>query len=418
MMHINYRTGRMPLLLKIAIGFFLGIIFGFIAAPMLKTSPILSEKVMPFLELIGKIFLRLLTMLIVPLVFSSLVGGAAAVGDARKLGRIGVKTIVLYTATTAVAIVIGLLIGNVMQPGTGMNIPADLKQAIKETKPIYDVILDIFPSNPIASMVHSNMLQIIVFALFVGVACVMAKEKGRKIADLFEDFAEVMYSVTNMVMSFAPYGVFALIATTAARFGIALLAPFMKVISAVYIGCVIHAVIVYSLLVFLGCGRSPLWYFKGIQTAAITAFVTRSSSGTLPVTLQNVRENLGVSEGISSFVLPLGATINMDGTALYQGVCALFVAQAFNIPMTLQMQINIVVTATLASIGTAGVPGAGLIMLTMVLTSIGLPVEGIALVAGIDVILDAARTCLNVMGDTAVCAVVASSEGETLKQNN
>ena len=415
MTHIMYRTGRMPLLLKIAIGFFLGIIFGFIVAPMMHTSPVLSEQVMPFLDLVGKIFLRLLTMLIVPLVFASLVAGAASVGDARKLGRIGVKTIVLYLITTAVAIVLGLLIGNFMQPGTGMNIPADLKQAVKEAKPVYDVILDIFPSNPVASMVNANMLQIIVFALFVGVACVMAKDKGKKVAESFEDFAEVMYSVTHMVMSFAPYGVFALISTTAAKFGIALLAPFIKVISAVYIGCIAHAVIIYSLLIILGCHRSPLWYFKGIQSAAITAFVTRSSSGTLPVTLQNVRENLGVSEGVSSFVLPLGATINMDGTALYQGVCALFVAQAFNIPMTLQMQISIVVTATLASIGTAGVPGAGLIMLTMVLTSIGLPVEGIALIAGIDVILDAARTCLNVMGDTAVCAVVATTEGETLK---
>ncbi|MBQ9418742.1 MAG: cation:dicarboxylase symporter family transporter, partial [Synergistaceae bacterium] len=162
------------------------------------------------------------------------------------------------------------------------------------------------------------------------------------------------------------------------------------------------------------CKRSPFWYFKGVREAAITAFVTRSSSGTLPITLANVQENLGVSEGVSAFVLPLGATINMDGTALYQGVCALFVAQAFGIPLTLNMQIGIVATATLASIGTAGVPGAGLIMLTMVLTSVGLPIEGIALVAGIDVILDAARTCLNVVGDTAVCAVVASSEGETL----
>lgn len=415
MTHIMYRTGRMPLLLKIAIGFFLGIIFGFIAAPMLPTSPVLKDTVMPFLDLIGRIFLRLLTMLIVPLVFSSLVAGAASVGDARKLGRIGIKTIILYLITTAVAIVLGLLIGNLIQPGTGMNIPANLTQSVREAKPVYDVILDIFPSNPVASMVNANMLQIIVFALFVGVACVLAGEKGLKVAAFFENFAEVMYSVTHMVMSTAPYGVFALIATTAARFGMALLAPFVKVISAVYIGCIVHAVVVYSLLIILGCHRSPLWYFRGIREAAITAFVTRSSSGTLPVTLSNVRNNLGVSEGISSFVLPLGATINMDGTALYQGVCALFVAQAFNVPMTLAMQINIVVTATLASVGTAGVPGAGLIMLTMVLTSVGLPVEGIALLAGIDVVLDAARTCLNVVGDTAVCATVAVTEGETLK---
>lgn len=405
---------RMSLLWKISIGFFLGIIFGFAIGPVVPGSPVLNEYVMPFIDLIGKIFLRLLMMLIVPLVFASLVAGAASVGDVHKLGRIGIKTVILYLLTTAVAIVIGLACGNLFQAGVGMNIPGDLQANAREAKPIFDVILDIFPTNPVASMVNANMLQIIVFALFFGVACILAGERGKKISEFFENVAEVMYSVTHMVMSFAPYGVFALISITAARFGFAILAPFIKVISAVYIGCIIHAVLVYSGMIAVFCKRSPLWYFKGIQEASITAFVTRSSSGTLPITLANVRENLGVSEGVSSFVLPLGATINMDGTALYQGVCALFVAQAFNIPLTLEMQIGIVVTATLASVGTAGVPGAGLIMLTMVLTSVGLPIEGIALVAGIDVILDAARTCLNVTGDTAVCAVVASSEGEKL----
>ena len=403
---------RNSLLLKISIGFFLGIVFGFAVAPVVASSSALSTYVMPFLDLVGKIFLRLLMMLIVPLVFSSLVAGAASVGDTRKLGRIGIKTLVLYFATTAVAIVIG----NLFQAGAGMNIPANLQASAREAKPLVDVILDIFPSNPIASMVNANMLQIIVFALFFGVACILAGERGKKVSDFFEDVAQVMYSVTHMVMNFAPYGVFALISITAAKFGIAILAPFVKVIAAVFIGCIIHAVIVYSGLVITFCRRSPAWFFKGINEAAITAFVTRSSSGTLPVTISCVRDNLGISEGVSSFVLPLGATINMDGTALYQGVCALFVAQAFNIPLTLSMQMGIVVTATLASIGTAGVPGAGLIMLTMVLTSVGLPIEGIALVAGIDVILDAARTCLNVVGDTAVCAVVASSEGEELTQ--
>lgn len=409
---------RISLLWKISIGFFLGIIFGFAIGPVVSSSSVLSGYVMPFIDLVGKIFLRLLMMLIVPLVFASLVAGAASVGDIHKLGRIGVKTLALYLITTAIAIIIGLACGNLFQAGAGMNIPGDLHATAREAKPFVDVILDIFPSNPIASMVNANMLQIIVFALFFGVACILAGEKGKKVSDFFENVAEVMYSVTHIVMGFAPYGVFALISITAARFGFAILAPFAKVIAAVFIGCIIHALLVYSGMIIMFCRRSPMWYFKGVQEAAITAFVTRSSSGTLPVTIQNVRENLGVSEGVSSFVLPLGATINMDGTALYQGVCALFVAQAFNVPLTLQMQIGIVVTATLASIGTAGVPGAGLIMLTMVLTSVGLPIEGIALVAGIDVILDAARTCLNVMGDTAVCAVVASSEGETLSQSN
>ena len=406
---------KSSLLVKISIGFVLGIVFGFIAGPLVPSSPVLSNYIMPFIDLIGKIFLRLLMMLIIPLVVSSLIAGTASVGDVHKLGRIGIKTLVLYLITTAVAVVIGLACGNLFQAGTGMSIPAGLQASAKEGKALVDVILDIFPTNPIASMVNGNMLQILVFALFFGVACILAGERGRKVAEFFESIAEVMYSVTHMVMNIAPYGVFALISITAAKFGIAILVPFAKVISAVYIGCAIHAILVYSSLVLLFCRRSPLWYFRGIREAAITAFVTRSSSGSLPVTFSNVRDNLGVSDSVSSFVLPLGATINMDGTALYQGVCALFVAQAFNVPLTLQMQLGIVITATLASVGTAGVPGAGLIMLTLVLTSVGLPIEGIALLAGIDVVLDAARTCVNVMGDTAVCAVVASTEGEELK---
>ena len=398
---------KSSLLVKISIGFVLGIVFGFIAGPLVPSSPVLSNYIMPVIDLIGKIFLRLLMMLIIPLVVSSLIAGTASVGDVHKLGRIGIKTLVLYLITTAVAVVIGLACGNLFQAGTGMSIPAGLQASAKEGKALVDVILDIFPTNPIASMVNGNMLQILVFALFFGVACILAGERGRKVAEFFESIAEVMYSVTHMVMNIAPYGVFALISITAAKFGIAILVPFAKVISAVYIGCAIHAILVYSSLVLLFCRRSPLWYFRGIREAAITAFVTRSSSGSLPVTFSNVRDNLGVSDSVSSFVLPLGATINMDGTALYQGVCALFVAQAFNVPLTLQMQLGIVITA--------GVPGAGLIMLTLVLTSVGLPIEGIALLAGIDVVLDAARTCVNVMGDTAVCAVVASTEGEELK---
>ncbi len=405
---------KMSLLLKISIGFVLGIIFGFAIGPVVESSTVLSTYVMPFIDLIGKIFLRLLMMLIVPLVFSSLVAGAASVGDVHKLGRIGIKTLALYLITTAVAIIIGLACGNIFNAGAGMNIPAGLQASAREAKPLVDVILDIFPTNPIASMVNANMLQIIVFALFFGIACILAGERGRKVADFFESVANVMYSVTHIVMNFAPYGVFALISITATKFGFSILAPFAKIIAAVYIGCAIHAILIYSTMVGMFCKRSPMWYFRGIRESAITAFVTRSSSGSLPVTLSNVRDNLGVSEGVSSFVLPLGATINMDGTALYQGVCALFVAQAFNVPLTLQMQLGIVITATLASVGTAGVPGAGLIMLTLVLTSVGLPIEGIALLAGIDVVLDAARTCVNVMGDTAVCAVVASTEGEDL----
>jgi Na+/H+-dicarboxylate symporter len=404
----------MSLLWKISVGFVLGIVFGFTVGPMVSGNAVLSGYVIPFLNAVGNIFLTLLKMIIVPLVFSSIVVGAASIGDPKALGRIGIKTLALYLITTAVAIVIGLVLGNFVQPGVGMNIAGAVGEA-KEAKPLIDVMLDIFPSNPIDSMVKGNMLQIIVFALFVGVAAIFAGEKGKRIVGAFDALAEIMYSMTHMIMSLAPYGVFALIAVTASKYGVSILAPFAKVIAAVYIGCILHAIIVYSGMIIVFCRRSPLWYFKGIQEAAITAFVTRSSSATLPITMANVQENFGVSEGVSSFVLPLGATINMDGTALYQGVCALFVAQAFGIDLTLNAQMGIIITATLASIGTAGVPGAGLIMLTMVLTSAGLPIEGIGLVAGIDAILDAIRTCINVTGDTAVCAVVAASEGEKLK---
>ncbi|MDR1740372.1 MAG: dicarboxylate/amino acid:cation symporter [Synergistaceae bacterium] len=407
----------MSLLWKISVGFVLGILLGVIMGPMVPNSPFLSGWIVPLLNAIGNIFLTLLKMLIVPLVFSSIVVGAASIGDPKALGRIGAKTIALYLVTTAVAIAIGLALGNLMQPGVGMNIAGAVGEA-KPSQPLVDVLLGIFPSNPIDSLVKGNMLQIIVFALFFGVAALFAGEKGRRAVAAFESIAEVMYSMTHIIMGLAPYGVFALIAVTASKYGLSILAPFAKVIAAVYIGCALHAGLVYSGLVTAFCKRSPLWYFKGVQEASITAFVTRSSSGTLPITIANVRDNLGVSEGISSFVLPLGATINMDGTALYQGVCALFVAQAFGVPLDFGAQMSIIVTATLASIGTAGVPGAGLIMLTLVLTSTGLPIEGIGLVAGIDAVLDAARTCVNVTGDTAVCAVVAATEGETLTPND
>jgi Na+/H+-dicarboxylate symporter len=403
----------MSLLWKISIGFVAGIVFGFVVGPMVPESSLLGDYVVPFLGAVGNIFLVLLKMLIVPLVFSSIVVGAASIGDPKKLGRIGVKTLVLYLLTTAVAIVFGLILGNVIQPGVGMNI-SGVTATPAASKPLLDVFLDIFPSNPIDSLVKANMLQIIVFALFFGVAALFAGEKGKRIIGAFDSIAEVMYAMTHMVMRLAPYGVFSLIAVTAARYGLSILAPFAKVIAGVYLGCILHAVIIYSGLVVIFCKRSPLWYFKGVQEASITAFVTRSSSGTLPITIANVRDNLGVSEGVCSFVLPLGATINMDGTALYQGICALFVAQAFGIELSFNAQLGIIVTATLASIGTAGVPGAGLIMLTMVLTGAGLPIEGIGLVAGIDAVLDAIRTCVNVTGDTAVCAVVAATEGERL----
>ena len=404
---------EMPLIQKIGIGFIVGIVLGFVIGPY-SDKPFIAVYLLPFLHIVGQIFLSLLKMLIVPLVFSSIVTGAASIGDPKALGRIGVKTVGFYLGTTVVAIIIGLILGNVIAPGAGLTITGVTGEA-KAGATVTEVVLGIFPANPLKALVDANMLQVIVFALFLGVAGALLGKLGKPFLEVTESLAEIMYKVTGMVMRVAPYGVLALIATTAARYGLAVLAPFAKVIFTIYLGCFLHAALVYSGLIVGVVHRSPLWFFRGVREAMVAAFVTRSSSGVLPISMKNTQDNLGVSEQISSFVLPLGATVNMDGTAIYQGVCALFIAQAFGIPLSIGAQIGILITATLASIGTAGVPGAGLIMLSMVVTSAGLPIEGLGLVAGIDAVLDMARTCINVTGDMCVATVVATTEGEKLK---
>ena len=394
------KKGGVSLIWQISIGFIAGIVFGRMASP----------QVVGYVAPLGSIFMALLNMLIVPLVLSSLIVGVASLGDLKALGRIGVKTVVLYLLTTAAAIAIGLALGNIMQPGAGMDLALAKATEAKAAPSLGQVLTNMFPKNAFAAMVNANMLQIIVFALFFGVALTMAGEKGKPALAFFDSMAEVMYKMTAIVMKFAPYGVFALIAGTVSKYGMAVLLPFAKVIGAVYIGCIIHAVVIYSGLVTAFARKSPMWFFRGIKEASLTAFVTRSSAGTLPVTMECCH-NMGVPEKVSSFVLPLGATINMDGTALYQGVCALFIAQAYGIPLNLSAQLGILLTATLGSIGTAGVPGAGLIMLTLVTTQAGLPIEGVAMIAGIDAILDMIRTSLNITGDAAVATVVARTEG-------
>ena len=404
---------KLSLIAKIGIGFIIGLILGFVIGPLAPNSPFVAKVILPVLQLRGNIFLSLLKMLIVPLVFSSLVMGASSIGDPKVLGRIGVKTIAFYLGTTIVAIVIGLLLGNIIQPGIGMAIEG-AKAVAKEPQTIFDVILNIFPANPLKALVEGIMLQVIVFALFLGVAATLIGERGKAFLEFNSSLAEVMFKITAIVMKTAPLGIFALIAVTAAKYGPAVLAPFAKVIFAIYLGCILQMLLVYSGLIAGIVHKSPMWFFSGVREAMLAAFVTRTSAGVLPISMDNVQNKLGVSENVSSFVLPLGATINMDGTAIYEGVCALFIAQAFGIDLSLGAQLGILMTATLASIGTAGVPGAGLIMLSMVLLSAGLPIEGMALVAGIDAVLDMARTCVNVTGDMCVSAVIAKTEGEKL----
>ncbi len=395
---------------KLTTKILIGLVLGIIAGLLLSSIPnIATTYIKPF----GDLFLNLIKMIIVPLVLASLVVGAASMGDMKKLGRVGGKTLAYYLLTTAIAVLIGLILGNVSQPGAGLELNVDISEVEAAKAPsIAETLVNMVPSNPIQAMVDANMLQIIVFALFLGVAITAIGEKGKPLYNFFDSLAEVMYKVTAFVMNFAPIGVFALITPVVATNGPSVLLPLLKVIIAVYLGCILHCLITYSTAVKIFAKMSPKKFFKGVISPATVAFSTSSSSGTLPVSMKAAQENLGVSESISSFVLPLGATINMDGTALYQGVCALFVAQIYGLDLSITQQLTIILTATLASIGTAGVPGAGFIMLTMVLQSVGLPLEGSALIAGIDRILDMVRTCVNVVGDLSASVVVSATEGE------
>ena len=397
---------KMQLSTKILIG----LVSGILAGILLQGSPdVANAWIKPF----GTLFLNLIKMIIVPLVLASLVVGTCGLGDVKKLGRIGGKTMAYYLLTTAFAVILGLILANIFSVGAGYVLPADVKAAEPSKIPSFvDTLLNIIPTNPIKAAADGNMLQIIAFALILGSGIVVLGDKGKPVFDFFDSLAEISYKITGGIMILAPYAVFALITPVVASNGPKVLLPLLSVIIIVYVGCALHAALVYSGTLMAFAKFSPMKFFKGIFPAQAIAFTTCSSSATLPVNMQCTEENLGVPKSISSFVLPLGATINMDGTALYQGICALFIANVYGLELTMAQQFTIVLTATLASIGTAGVPGAGLIMLTMVLQTVGLPLEGLALVAGIDRILDMARTTINITGDSACAVIIAASENE------
>ncbi|MDY6083860.1 MAG: dicarboxylate/amino acid:cation symporter [Dialister sp.] len=362
---------------------------------------------------IGTMFINLIKMMIVPVVMCSLVTGMTSMGDLKKLGRVGVKTVILYMLTTAVAIVIGFAVAGVIHPGIGMEMSGAVAPKVKEAPSIMQVFVNMIPSNPIASMAKADILPVIIFSLFIGVGIIsVGGERAERLILWFDAMAEVCYKIIGMIMRIAPIGVFCLLLPVVVANGPKVLLPLITVIACMAIGCVIHAVLIYSGLAATLGHTSPIKFFKGMSEAMAIAFTTCSSAGTLPVNMKNVQEHLGVRRDIASFVLPLGATINMDGTALYMGVCSLFIANVFGIPLTMDQMMMIILTGTLASIGTAGVPGAGLIMLAMVLQSVGLPLEGLALVAGIDRVLDMFRTTLNITGDAMVAVVVNASEGQ------
>lgn len=404
---------KIPLWLQIFIAMILGIIVGSIAGNDTLTTGILKP--------IGDMFINLIKMLVVPLIFCSLVMGIVSMeGDFGRMGRIGGRTFFLYICTTAVAVSIGLLVANLFHPGVGADISKAAMSAAKAAPEhpgsllsnFMTTLVGIVPANPIKSLASGSILQIILFALLFGISINLSGEKGKPVRMFFESAAEVMFRLTSMVMRVAPIGVFALMAWVAGKFGLSVLKPLMLVIITAYVATAIHAIVIIGGMVKIFGKVSPLRFFKAISEPFAFAFVSTSSSGTLPLSISAVTKNLGVSSRVSNFVLPLGATINMDGTAIYQGVCAIFIAQAYGIPLGASEYATIVFTCTLASIGTAGVPGAGLIMLSMVLASAGLPLEGIALVAGIDRILDMARTSVNVLGDCMCSVLIARGEGE------
>lgn len=393
---------------QIAIALILGVVLGVV----LNITG--NEAIAATIKYAGTAFVSLIKMLIVPLIFVSLVCGMTSISDMAKMGRIGLKAIAFYLSTTAFAITIGLGFGALFQPGVGLGI--DLTTAtpveVKEAPSFIDTLIGIIPTNPIAAAADGNVLQIIFFAILFGLAINLAGRPAEPIRNFFNALNEVILKLTEIVISFAPYGVFALMTWVAGTYGLSVLLPLGTVILALYLGCFVHAFFVYGGLLKLLTRLSLVRFFQGAFEPIIVAFTSTSSSGTLPVTITAAQKNLGVSRSVASFTLPLGATINMDGTAMYQGVAALFVAQAFGVELGMSQYITIIMTATLASIGTAGVPGAGLIMLSMVLTSVGLPLEGVAVVAGIDRILDMARTALNVTGDTACTVIIAHTEDQ------
>jgi Na+/H+-dicarboxylate symporter len=403
---------RRGLTFKILVGMAAGIATGLALNAVGVSGWLETFAVSGVLHVGGAIFLASLKLLVVPLVFVSLVCGTAALDDIRKLGRVGAKTLVLYLTTTAIAITLALLAAELVRPGEGFDLETEAVFQSKEAPSLADVFIDLFPTNPIQAMAEGNMLQIIVFAVLFGVALTLAGTPGRRLLAIFEDLNSVIMRLVMLLMSLAPYGVFCLLAKVFALQGFAAMAPLLRYFFVVLGVLLVHVLLTYPSLLRVLARLSPIVFFRNMRDPIALAFSTASSNATLPVTLETVEHRLGVRNSIASFTVPLGATINMDGTAIMQGVATGFIAQAYGIDLSTTDYLMVVLTATLASIGTAGVPGVGLIMLAMVLRQVNLPVEGIGLILGVDRLLDMVRTAVNVTGDAAVSCVVAVSENQ------
>lgn len=391
----------MKLWVKIFIGLLLGAVTGLL----------IGEKAI-YLKPLGTIFLNLINMIIPLLILSSMTVGITSIHDPQKLGRVGGKTIGIYLITTIASILTGIALANLFQVGSGLYLQAT-ETTIAKAPTFGEIIVSIIPSNPIAALVNGNILQIIVFSVFLGIAINFSGERGRPLHNVLESLSDVMYRLTSLIMEFSPVGVFGIMAWVTGTFGLTLLIPLFKFLGVYYAACLFHLVVIYACILLKGFGRLNPWpFFKGMGDAIMMAFSTGSSAATLPVAMHCVQENLGVSKNISGFVLPLGITMNMNGTAIFQAMSAVFVAKAYGIPLDLSSYFTLLMTATMSAIGTAGVPGGGFVMLSAVLTSLGLPLEGLAILAGIDRLREMVTTVLNILGDAAVTVLIAKQEGE------
>ena len=409
---------KMGLTTKIFVALIVGAIFGMVLHYVVPSGHIKDNILVEgILYIVGQGFIRLMKMLVVPLVFCSIVCGSMAIGDTKKLGTVGVRTLAFYLATTALAICVALAMGNLLDPGVGLDMTKIAANAAEvqtmEATSMAQTILNIIPDNPLKSLASGEMLQIIVFALIVGIILAKLGEKTETVGNFFSQFNDIMMEMTMMVMSLAPIGVFCLISRTFAGIGFSAFLPLAKYMIGVLLALCVQCFVVYLGLLKIFSGLNPFKFIKNFFPVMAFAFSTATSNATIPMSIDTLAKKMGVSKRISSFTIPLGATINMDGTAIMQGVAVVFAAQAFGIVLTPADYVTVIGTATLASIGTAGVPSVGLVTLTMVFNSVGLPVEAIGLIMGIDRILDMARTAVNITGD-AVCTTIVAHQNNAI----
>ncbi|MBQ3051139.1 MAG: dicarboxylate/amino acid:cation symporter [Clostridia bacterium] len=410
---------KMGLTSQIFIGLIGGLIVGIIFNLLIPSSYVRDTIfVEGIFYVIGQGFIRLMKMLVVPLVFCSLVTGSSSIGDTKTLGKVGGKTIVFYLCTTALAVTVAISVALLIRPGIGLDMSsiAGSEVTVAESTSAVDTILNIIPENPFASLAQGTMLQVILFALLVGILLAKMRERGSVIANFLTQANDLMMEMTNLVMKFAPIGVFCMIARTFANLGFDAFVPLLKYMGSVTTGLAVQLCIVYMLLLFLFTRLNPLRFLKKFFPVIAFAFSTSTSNATIPLNIETLEDKIGVDRRVSSFTIPLGATVNMDGTSIMQGVAVVFAAQAYGIDLGLSGYLTVIATATLASIGTAGIPSVGLVTLSMVFASVGIPVEAIALIMGVDRILDMMRTAVNITGDAVVTTIVAH-QNKSLDKN-